>query len=126
MVDDMAKEISSELSLLSMNLSPPTMSLDKLYKLLAIATISIPENIKTDFSRDQGISIVQADVLIEAKDITGEKTLQATVSIILKYKGDMVRIPFAVKNKIRVRLQKIAQQYCAEEAYKIIVKSSLK
>jgi len=122
----MAKEISSELSLLSIDISPQTMSLDQLYKLLAIATISIPENIKTDFSRDQGISIVQADVLIEAKEITEGLTLQATVSAILKYKGDMVRTPFAVKNKIRVRLQKIAQQYCVEEAYKIIIKSSLK
>ena len=52
--------------------------------------------------------------------------LQATVSVILKYKGDMVRTTFAAKNKIKLRLQKLAQKYCAEEAYKIIVNSSLK
>jgi hypothetical protein len=50
----MAKEISSELSLLNLNISSQTMSLDQLYKLLAIASISIPENIKTDFSRGEG------------------------------------------------------------------------
>jgi hypothetical protein len=126
MVSNMAKEISSELSLLSMNITPQTMSLDHLYKLLSIASISIPEQIKTDFLRDQKISIVQADVLIEAKDNTGELTLQATVNAILKYKGDMVRITFAAKNKINSRLKKLAQQCCSEEAYKIIVNSSLK
>jgi hypothetical protein len=125
-VDNMAKEIESELSLLNINLNPQTMSLDQLYKLMAIASISIPEKVKTDFLRDQGISIVQADVLIESKGNTEGLTLQATVSAILKYKGDMVRTTFAAKNKIRVRLQKLARQYCAEEAYKIIVNSSLK
>ena len=122
----MAKEISSELSLLSMDITPQTMSLDQLYKLLSIASISIPEKIKTDFLRDQKISNVQADVLIEAKDNTGELTLQATVNAILKYKGDMVRISPVAKNKINSRLKKLAQQCCSEEAYKTIVNSSLK
>jgi len=126
MVNDMAKEISSELSILSMDITPQTMLLDQLYKLLAIASISIPEKIKTDFLRDQKISNVQADVLIEAKDKTGDLTLQATVNAILKYKGDMVRVSPAASNKIRVRLQKLAQQHCSEEAYKVIVKSSSK
>ena len=126
MVDNMAKEIESEISLLNINLNPQTMSLDQLYKLMAIASISILEKVKTDFLRDQGISIVQADVLIESKGNTEGLTLQATVSTILKYKGDMVRISPANRNKIRVRLQKLARQYCAEEAYKIIVNSSLK
>lgn len=124
MVDNMAKEISSELSLLEMNISPQTMSLDQLYKLLAIASISITEKVKTDFSRGQGITNIQADVLMKGN--TGELTLQATVSAILKYKGDMVRISPAAKNKINSRLKKLAQQCCSEEAYKIIVDSSLK
>ena len=106
----MAKEIASELSLLEMNISPQTISLDQLYKLLAIASISIPEKIKTDFLRGEGITTVKADVLIKGN--TGELTLQATVSAILKYKGDMVRISPAAKNKINSRLKKLAQQYC--------------
>jgi hypothetical protein len=122
----MAKEIDSELSLLNINLNPQTMSLDQLYKSMAIASISIPEKVKTDFLRDQGISIIQAHVLIESKGNTEGVTLQATVSASLKYKGDMVRVSPANRNKIRDRLKKLAQKYCAEEAYKIIINSSLK
>ncbi len=118
----MAKELDSELFLLNLGISPETMSLDQLYKLLAIASITIPENIKTDFLRSQGISTVQADVLIKAN--VEELALQATVRVILKYKGDMVRTSFAAKNKIKLRLQKLSRQYCLEEACKIIIKSS--
>ena len=124
MVNNMAKEISSELSLLSMNITPQTMSLDQLYKLLAIASISIPEKIKTDYLRQEGISIIQADVLI--KGSTEGNNLQATVCAILKYKGDMVRISPVAKNKINSRLKKLAQQCCSEEAYKTVVNSSTK
>ena len=124
MVGNMAKEISSELSLLNLNLSPDTMSLDQLYKLLAIASISIPEKVQTDYLRGEGISTVKADVLVKGN--AEGLALQATVSVILKYKGDMVRTSFTAKNKIKLRLQKLAQQYCAEEAYKVIVNSSLK
>ena len=120
----MAKEIASELSLLEMNIRHQTMSLDQLYKLLSIASISIPEQVKTDFLRGEGISTIKADVLIKGN--TEGLTFNTTVGVILKYKGDMVRISPAAKNKIKLRLQKLAQQYCAEEAYKVIVNSSLK
>lgn len=122
----MAKEIESELSLLEMNMSHRTISLDQLYKLLAIATTCIPNEVRAKYIREQGVSTVEGDVQIEAKGSDGGLTLQATVKVILKYKGDMVRSSMSVKKKIGNRLQKLAQKYCAEEAYKSIVNSSSK
>ena len=120
----MAKEINSELSLMNLDICPETMSLDQLYRLLAIASISIPEKVKTDFLRGEGISTVQADVLIKGN--IDNITIEATISAMLKFKGDMVRTTFAAKNKMASRLKKLAQQCCAEAAYKIVVDSSRK
>ena len=126
MVSNMAKEIESELSLIKMNISHRTISLDQLYNLLAIATTCIPNEVRAKYLREQRTSTVQADVQIEAQGTTGGLTLQATVRVILKYKGDMVRSSTAVRDKIGNRLQDLAQKYCAEEAFKIIVHSSSK
>ena len=120
----MAKAIDSELSLLRMDISHRTMSLDQLHNLLAVATTFTSEEVKANHLREQGISTVEADVQIEAKGNNGELTLQASVRVILKYKGDMVRISQSAKNKIKLRLQKLAQQCCAEEAYKIVIEAS--
>lgn len=120
----MAKEIDSELSLLNMDLSHRTMSLDQLHNLLAVATTRIPEEVRANYLREQRKSTVEADVQIEAKGNNGELTLQASVRVILKYTGDMVRISHGVRKKVGHRLQKLAQQFCAEEAYKIIIEES--
>lgn len=120
----MTKEIRSEISLLNMNLANRTLSLDQLQKLLAVATTNIPEEVKTKYIREEKISTVQADVHVEAQGNTGELTLQADVRVILTYKGDMVRSSPGTRQKIGNRLQVLAQQYCAKEAYKIIVETS--
>ena len=120
----MAKEIESDISLLKMTMSHKAISLDQLYELLAIATTCIPNEVRAKYLREQRVSTVEADVQVEAQGNKGGLTLQATVRVILKYKGDMVRSSSSVKKNIGHRLQKLAQKHCAEEAYKSIVNSS--
>jgi hypothetical protein len=49
----MTKEIHSELSLLKMSLANRTTSLDQLHHLLAVATTSIPEEVRAKYIREE-------------------------------------------------------------------------
>jgi len=120
----MKKEIHSELSLLKMNLATRTLSLDQLHHLLAVATTSIPEEVRAKYIRAEGISTVQADVHVEAQGEKKALLLQADVRVKLTYQGDMVRSAPWTRQKIGNRLQELAQKYCAQEACKILIKTS--
>lgn len=120
----MAKEISSVVSIVKMKLSHRTISLDQFQGLLAVANVKTPEEISVKYLREYGISTVQADVQVEAQGNSGEIELQATVNVKLTYKGDMVRSSTKIRDKIGYRLQKLAQQCCAKEALKSIIKTS--
>jgi hypothetical protein len=120
----MTNEIFSELSLLNMDLANRTLSLDQLHDLLAGATTCIPEEVRIQYIREEGISMVQADVHVEAQGTNGGLVLQADVRIILTYQGNIVRSSAGTRQNIRKRSQTLAQQYCAKEAYKMIIDSS--
>ena len=114
----MAKEIAVETSLTSLKLAREELSLDHAHKLLAIAKTSVPGEIKAKFLRDQEISTVEADVVVEA---TGQVALRAMVHVKLTFKGDMVRSSYQTRDKINNRLQDAAQKCAAEAVFKELV-----
>ena len=126
MTNKMAKEISSVVSIVKMKLSHRNILLDQFQKLLVVATVKIPEEVSAKYLREYGTSTVQADVQVEAHGNTGEVELQATVSVKLTYKGDMVMSSPDIRDKIRYRLHKLALQCCANEALESIINASQK
>ena len=121
----MPKELKSELSIVKMRLSRKTLSLDNAYQLLALASTEIPDEVRAKYLRDNGTSIVSADVHIDA---TGDASLQlqAVVRVVLTYKGDMVRSSERTRAIIGQRIHKLAQKYCSEMTYKEITKTPVK
>ena len=116
----MAKELEVETSLVSLKLAREELSLDHAHKLLAIAKTSVPGEIRAKFLRDQGISTVEADVVVES---AGQVALQAVVHVKLTYKGDMVRSSYQTRGKINNRLQDVAQKCAAEAVFKELVEA---
>jgi hypothetical protein len=116
----MAKEITSEASLVTMRLVRKDISLDQAQKLLALASTSIPGEIRAKYLRDQGISTVEADVLVEAQGGPG-LSVDAVVRVKLTYKGDKVRSSPLVRTWINHRLQDVASKHCLQAVVNEII-----
>jgi hypothetical protein len=116
----MLNELNAELSIVKMRITRGTISLDQACPLLAFATTEIPGEVRAKYFRDQGISTVQADVHVEA---TGDSFLRlhAIVRVKLTCKGDMVRSSELTRQELDERLHNLAQERCAQLAYKEIM-----
>ena len=105
-------ELNAEQSLVEMRLTRK-MTLDQARVVLAVATTSIPGLVKAKYHRDEGNSIIEADVLVDGASLEEWLTIHAVVHVKLTYKVDMVRSSEKVRQKIGDRLQEVAQEYCA-------------
>jgi hypothetical protein len=121
----MAKELKHEASVVRMTLARRDLTLDEARKLLALAATTIPGEIRAKFLRDQGISTVTADVVVEAQ---GEQGLAvgAVIHVTLTYQGDMVRSSPQVRNKINDRLQDVASKTAMQAVFNEIVSKGKK
>ncbi len=62
----MPKELGSKSAIVNMRFTRENISPTQAYQLLAVATTSIPSEIRAKYLRDQHISIVHADVQVDA------------------------------------------------------------
>jgi len=108
----MHEELSAKLSVLSLRLTRKSMSAAEANLLLAVATTSVPSEVRARYLRDQDISTVHADVHVDAEGADSLR-LHAVVHVDLTYKGDMVRSSGRTRRKINNRLQDLAQRHCA-------------
>lgn len=116
----MPDELKAELSIVKMRLIQQTVSPPQAGIVRAFATTKIPGEVRAKYLRDRGISIVWADVYVDA---TGDSPfeLHAVVHVKLTYQGDMVRSSEHTREKINQRLEELAQKYCAEMTCKEII-----
>jgi len=119
----MPNELGSKSSIVNMRFTRENITPAQAYQLLAVATTSIPGEIRAKYLRDQHISIVHADVKVDAIG-TAPLELNAVVRVELTYKGDMVRSSLPTREKINDRLQDLAQQHCAQTVHKEIIRDS--
>jgi hypothetical protein len=91
--------------------------------LLALVTTEIPGEVRAKYLREQDVSMVQADVHVDAAG-TASLELHAIVRVELVYKGDMVRSSGWTRRKIGNRLQELAQHHGAETVLKEIAGNS--
>jgi hypothetical protein len=113
----MLTELESASSVVSLRLSRKRLSQGEANLLLAVAATSIPGEVRAKYLREQGISIVQADVRVDAVGAASLE-LHAVVHVESTYEGDMVRSSPVTRRKIGDRLQELAQQHCAEAVLK--------
>jgi len=119
----MPKELSAKLSTVSLRLTRQSISPAEANLLLAVATTSVPGEVRAKYLRDQDLSTVRADVHIDAVG-TAALELHAIVQVDLTYKGDMVRSSPRTRTKINNRLQDLAQRHCAEAVHREILRDS--
>jgi len=119
----MPKELGSKSSIVTMRFTRENISPTQAYQLLAVATTSIPGEIRAKYLRDRHIFIVHADVQVDAIG-AAPLELNAVVRVELTYKGDMVRSSAQTREKINDRLQDLAQQHCAQTMQKEIIRDS--
>jgi len=111
------------LSTVSLRLTRQSISPAEANLLLAVATTSVPGEVRVKYLRDQDLSTVRADVHIDAVG-TAALELHAIVQVDLTYKGDMVRSSPRTRTKINNRLQDLAQRHCAEAVHREILRDS--
>jgi len=120
----MIRELKAELSIAQMQITRGTTYFDEACLLFATATTKIPGEIRAKYFRDLGISVVHADVHVDAIGDSSFR-LHAVVQVQLTYKGDMVRSSERIRQAIGDRLEELAQKYCAEIAHKEILKTTV-
>ena len=119
----MAKELSADVSLVKMTLKHNINSLDEAYRLMATARTTVPDEVKSQYLRDQGVSTVQADVHIDAVG-KAQMSMAAVATVKLTYKEDVVRSSPMTRKKINQRIQQLAQKHCQERVFAEIVQAT--
>lgn len=121
----MPKELKHEASVVKMRLARRDFSLDEVQKLFAFATTSVPGEIRAKFLRDQGHSTVMADVCVHAQGEQG-MAVDATIHVVLTYRGDMVRSSPVDRSRINNRLQDVASKTAAQAVFNEIASKPTK
>ena len=119
----MPKELDVEHSLIEMKLARK-MTLDEGHRVLAVARTSVPGEVRAKYYRDKDVSAVEADVIVDGATLKKGMAVHAVVHVKLTYRGDMVRSSDKLRQKIGLRLQEVAQEYCAREVMNEIAKGS--